>query len=212
MLYAKNRELAVPGMLLAEGDYIDEDGTHKEHGKVYASVVGIVYIDRRKVRVVALKGKYIPKQGDSVIGIISDERFNGWKVDINSPYEADLNQKDIYLSRYQSLKVGDLVYARIVRITEIFETSLYAKRPYGRLDNGILIEIQSARVPRLIGRKGSMIKMINEKTGSIITVGQNGLVWIRGGDKELAAQACQMVDREAHIPGLTDRVSEFLSR
>lgn len=212
MLYAKNRELAVPGMLLAEGDYIDENGTHKEHGKVYASVVGIVYIDRRKVRVVALKGKYIPKQGDSVIGIISDERFNGWKVDINSPYEADLNQKDIYLSRYQSLKVGDLVYARIVRITEIFETSLYAKRPYGRLDNGILIEIQSARVPRLIGRKGSMIKMINEKTGSIITVGQNGLVWIRGGDKELAAQACQMVDREAHIPGLTDRVSEFLSR
>lgn len=212
MLYAKNRELAVPGMLLAEGDYIDEDGTHKEHGKVYASVVGIVYIDRRKIRVVALKGKYIPKQGDSVIGIISDERFNGWKVDINSPYEADLNQKDIYLSRYQSLKVGDLVYARIVRITEIFETSLYAKRPYGRLDNGILIEIQSARVPRLIGRKGSMIKMINEKTGSIITVGQNGLVWIRGGDKELAAQACQMVDREAHIPGLTDRVSEFLSR
>lgn len=212
MLYVKNKELAVPGMLLADGDYIYEDGTHKEHGKIYASVVGLVYVDRRKIKVVALKGKYVPKPGDSVIGIITDERFNGWKVDINSPYEADLNQKDIQLGRYQMLKVGDLVYAKIVKITEIFETSLYAKRPYGKLDNGILIEIQSVRVPRLIGRKGSMIKMINEKTGSTITVGQNGLVWIRGGNKELAAQACQMVDREAHIPGLTDRVSEFLSR
>ena len=212
MLYVKNKELAVPGMLLAEGDYIDEYGTHKEHGKIYASVVGVVYVDRRKVRVVGLKSKYVPKQDDSVIGIIVDERFNGWKVDINSPYEADLNQKDILLGRYQSLKVGDLIYAKIMRITEIFETSLYAKRPYGKLDNGILIEIHAARVPRLIGRKGSMIKMINEKTGSIITVGQNGLVWIRGGNKELAAQACQMVDREAHIPGLTDRVSEFLGR
>ncbi|MBU7016088.1 MAG: KH domain-containing protein [Theionarchaea archaeon] len=212
MLHAKNKDLVVPGMLLAEGDYIDEEGTHKEHGKVFASVVGIAYLNHRKIRVVALKGKYVPKQGDSVIGIITDERFNGWKVNINSPYEADLNQKDIQVGRYESLRVGDLVYARIVKVTEIFETSLYAKRPYGRLDKGILIEIQSARVPRLIGRKGSMIKMINEKTRSVITVGQNGLVWIRGGNQELAAQACLMVDREAHIPGLTDRVSEFLSR
>jgi len=212
MIHVKNKDLVVPGMLLAEGDYINEDGTHKEHGRIYASVVGVAYLNHRKVRVVALKGKYVPKQGDSVIGIITGERFNGWKVDINSPYEADLNQRDIQTGRYDSLNVGDLVYARIVKVTEIFETSLYAKRPYGKLDKGILIEIQSARVPRLIGRKGSMIKMINEKTRSVITVGQNGFVWIRGGNEELAAQACQMVDREAHIPGLTDRVSEFLSR
>ena len=212
MIHVKNKDLVVPGMLLAEGDYINEDGTHKEHGRIYASVVGVAYLNHRKVRVVALKGKYVPKQGDSVIGIITSERFNGWKVDINSPYEADLNQRDIQTGRYDSLNVGDLVYARIVKVTEIFETSLYAKRPYGKLDKGILIEIQSARVPRLIGRKGSMIKMINEKTRSVITVGQNGFVWIRGGNEELAAQACLMVDREAHIPGLTDRVSEFLSR
>lgn len=212
MIYVKNKELAVPGMLLAEGDYINEYGTHKEQGKIYASVVGIVYIDRRKIRVVALKGKYVPKEGDTVIGVITDERFNGWKVDINSPYGADLNQKNIRIGRYESLRVGDLVYAKIVKVTEIFETSLYARRPYGRLNHGTLIEIHAARVPRLIGRKGSMIKMIKEKTGSVITVGQNGLVWIRGGKQELAAQACQMVDEEAHIPGLTDRVSEFLSR
>jgi exosome complex component RRP4 len=212
MLHTKNKELAVPGMLLAEGDYISEYGTHKEHGKIYASVVGIIYVDRRKIRVVALKGKYIPKDGDTIIGIITDERFNGWKLDINSPYRADLNQKNIRIGRYESLNVGDLIYAKIVKVTEVFEISLYAKRPYGRLTHGTLIEIHAARVPRLIGRKGSMIKMIKEKTGSVITIGQNGLVWIRGGKQELAAQACQMVDREAHIPGLTDRVSEFLSR
>lgn len=212
MLYVKNKDLTVPGMLLAEGDYISEDGTHREKGKIYASLVGIVYLDRRKIRVVALKGKYIPKRGDSVIGIISDERFNGWRVDIDSPYNATLNQKDIRIGRYDSLKVGDVVYARIFKVSDIFETSLDAKRPYGKLDKGILIEIHSARVPRLIGRKGSMINMIKDKTGSTITVGQNGLVWIRGGNQELAAQACQMVDREAHIPGLTDRVSEFLNR
>lgn len=212
MLHIKNKELVVPGMLLAEGDYINEDGTHKEKGKIYASVVGICYVDRRRVRVVALEGKYIPKQGDTVIGTIVYERFSGWKVDINSPYDATLSDRDIFIGRYDSLKVGDLVYARIVKVTEVFETSLYAKRPYGKLDNGIVIEIHSSRVPRLIGRKGSMIKLIKEKTGSVITVGQNGLVWIRGGKQELTAQACHMVDKEAHIPGLTDRISEFLSR
>ncbi len=212
MLHIKNKDMVVPGTLLAEGDYINEGGTYKEQGKIYANVVGITYIDRRRIRVVALEGKYIPKQGDAVIGVISYERFNGWKVDINSPYEALLSDKDIYIGRYDSLKVGDMVYARIVKVSEIFETSLYAKRPYGKLDNGIVIEIHSARVPRLIGRKGSMIKLIKEKTGSMITVGQNGLVWIRGGKKELTAKACYMVDREAHIPGLTDRINDFLSR
>lgn len=212
MITVKNRDLVVPGMLLAEGDYINEDGTHREKGKIYASVVGTAYVDKRKIRVVALEGKYIPKPGDAVIGIIKDERFNGWKMDISSPYEADLSESDVMLGRFDTLRVGDLVYAKIVKVTEVFEVSLFAKRPFGKLNNGILVEIHSSRVPRLIGRKGSMIKLINEKTGSTIIVGQNGLVWIRGGNQELAAQACQMVDREAHIPGLTDRVSAFLSR
>jgi len=212
MLHVKNRELIVPGMLLAEGDYINEDGTHKERGKIYASVVGIAYVDQRKVRVVALKGKYVPKQGDSIIGIVSDERFNGWRLSINSPYDAILSQRDIHTGRYNPLKVGDVVYAKIMNVNEVYEVSLFAKRPYGKLDSGILIEIHASRVPRLIGRKGSMIKLITEKTRSTITVGQNGLIWIRGGNQQLAAQACQMVDREAHIPGLTDRVGEFLSR
>ncbi len=212
MITVKNRDLVVPGMLLAEGDYINEDGTHKEHGKIYASVVGTAYVDKRKIRVVALEGKYTPKVGDAVIGIIADERFSGWKVDIDSPYEANLSDSDILLGRFETLRVGDLVYARIFKVTEVFDISLNANRPFGKLSSGILVEIHSSRVPRLIGRKGSMIKLINEKTGSTIIVGQNGLIWIRGGNQELAAQACQMVDREAHIPGLTDRVSEFLTR
>jgi exosome complex component RRP4 len=212
MLYVKNKELVVPGMLLAEGDYISESGTHKDTGKIFASVVGICYVDRRKMRVVALEGKYIPKPGDTVIGVVVGERLSGWRVDIKSPYYAALSQRDIHIGRYDSLRVGDLISAKITNVTEIFDISLYAKRPHGKLDDGILIEIHSSRVPRLIGRKGSMIKLIKEKTGSIISVGQNGLVWIRGGNKELAARACMMVDREAHIPGLTDRVSEFLSR
>lgn len=212
MLYVKNKDMVVPGMLLAEGDYISEDGTHKERGKVYASVVGICYTDHRKIRVVALQGKYIPKQGDTIIGIISGERLSGWRVDINSPYDAGLSQRDIHIGRYDSLQVGDAISARVVKVTEAFDVSLYAKRPHGKLNSGILVEIHSCRVPRLIGRRGSMIKLIKEKTGSIISVGQNGLVWIRGGNQELAAQACLMVDKEAHIPGLTDRVSEFLSR
>lgn len=199
-------------MLLAEGDYIHEEGTYKEKESIYSSVVGIMYTDHRKVRVVALEGKYVPKPGDTVIGVISDERLSGWKVDIKSPYEATLSQKDILIGRYDILKVGDLISARVTRVSEVFEISLYAKKPFGKLDSGILVEIHSSRVPRLIGRKGSMITLIKEKTGSIITVGQNGLVWIRGGNLELTARACLMVDREAHIPGLTDRVGEFLSR
>lgn len=212
MLHVKNKQIVVPGTFLAEGDYINKEGTHKDEGRIYSSVVGIVYTNKRKIRVVALEGKYIPKPGDSIIGVIIDERLSGWKVDINSPYYASLRSRDIRIGRHDSLEVGDVISAKVVKVTEVYDTSLYAKRPHGKLDEGILVEIHSCRVPRLIGRKGSMIKLIKEKTGSTISVGQNGLVWIRGGKRELAAEACKMVDREAHIPGLTDRVNEFLSR
>ena len=55
--------------------------------------------------------------------------------------------------------------------------------------------------------------MIKEATGTKISVGQNGLVWVSGEDasKELlAVHAIQKIEAESHISGLTDRIKAFL--
>ena len=73
-----------------------------------------------------------------------------------------------------------------------------------------MIGIAPSKVPRVIGKKGTMVKQINEKTNCNIIVGQNGQVWISGDEANLAARAVKKVEREAHTENLTDRISEWL--
>jgi exosome complex component RRP4 len=55
-----------------------------------------------------------------------------------------------------------------------------------------------------------MIELIKKYTGCLITVGQNGVIWVKGPNEGLAARTVHLIEREAHIEGLTERVTEFL--
>jgi exosome complex component RRP4 len=46
----------------------------------------------------------------------------------------------------------------------------------GKVDSGELIKISPSKIPRLIGKHGSMIQTIEAATNISITVGQNGLI------------------------------------
>ncbi len=64
-----------------------------------------------------------------------------------------------------------------------------------------------------MGRRRSMINMIEKETNTRIEIGQNGVVWINGQsiqDELLAEKAARMVELEAHTSGLTDRVREMI--
>ena len=83
----------------------------------------------------------------------------------------------------------------------------------GPLKGGQIVKITPSKVPRLIGKGGSMINLIKKMTQTRIIVGQNGWVWVSGRKEELervAIEAILKVDRESHTQGLTDRVKELL--
>lgn len=213
------RELVVPGTLLAKGKYSLGDGVTREGNEIFSTLLGLFYFDEGKkmVRVVPLEGKYLPKAGDTVIGRIDKVLPGKWLVDINSPYLASLDPKSALHDRIEDLSkvydVGDLVFAKIDYVDEIYNASLFTKSmPYGKLRGGVLVEIRPTRVPRLIGKKGSMIYMIKQETKSKILVGQNGLVWVKGNsDMEgLIKKVIELIDNEAHISGLTDKMKEYL--
>lgn len=77
-----------------------------------------------------------------------------------------------------------------------------------------MIEIEAAHIPRVIGKKGTMINMIKRLTRTQIITGQNGRIWVQGKkieDELKAIEAIKKVEREAFTTGLTDRVREFLT-
>jgi exosome complex component RRP4 len=82
----------------------------------------------------------------------------------------------------------------------------------GKIEDGMIIEVNPYKVPRVIGKEGSMIKMIKDETNCNITVGQNGFVWIKGDkieDELLAKKAILFVTEKSFISGLTDEVIKF---
>ena len=79
-----------------------------------------------------------------------------------------------------------------------------------KLNGGRLLKITPYKVPRLIGKEGSMIELIKNKTKCQIIVGQNGVVWIKGEKEGLAARAITMIEEESHTSGLTDKISGLL--
>jgi exosome complex component RRP4 len=83
----------------------------------------------------------------------------------------------------------------------------------GKIRDGLIVRVNPHRVPRIIGKEGSMISLIKEATGCNITVGQNGLIWIRGegiDNKLFAKQAIDFIIENTTSEGLTEKVEGWL--
>ena len=217
MIYVENKDLVIPGQILSDDEYYSGRGTFKENGKICSSLLGRVSLRNKKIRVIPLKSKYVPKKGDVVIGKIKDVRFSVWDVDINSPYSGILPAFEVFGREKKELNkvfdVGDVLFLRVVDVDEIKKAKLGLKgRGMGKFKGGIIVDIAPTKVPRLIGKKGSMINMIKDKTNCKIVVGQNGLVWVKGDEdmEQLTREVIHLIEAEAHTSGLTNKIKNKL--
>jgi exosome complex component RRP4 len=221
-IFFEKKQLVTPGELLAEGDYVAGDNTYVEGNKIYASRIGLADCDTKKVDVVALRALYVPKVGDIVIGTVAEVGFTGWTVDIKAPYTALLRASDV-LSRpfkpqndelSQVLNAGDLIVAKIASYDRAHDPQLTVSEPgLGKITRGQIMKVTPTKIPRVIGRKGSMISMIKQETGCQIILGLNGVILVTGKNpesEELAMMAIQKIEEESHTSGLTDRISQLL--
>jgi len=86
-------------------------------------------------------------------------------------------------------------------------------RGFGKIEGGMIISVSPNKVPRIIGKEGSMVKLIKTATGCNITVGQNGKVWISGSstEKEVATKKIvEFIVDNSVIHGLTEKVEGFV--
>lgn len=106
---------------------------------------------------------------------------------------------------------GDLIFAEIMGVDRQRHITLTMReRKCRKLRGGRLLKVTPAKVPRIIGKGGSMVEMIKEKTGTQIVVGQNGIVWVRGDNEDIAAEAVLTIEARAHTSGLTDYIKAML--
>lgn len=169
-------------------------------GRTFSTVVGLY----QEGKLVPLEGPYDPLPDDYVVGIVTEVKFSGYSVEINCPYPAFLSSREIR-ERYV---MGDALFAKIQSVDEVRSIELADAQ---KLPPGKLVKVSSVKIPRIIGKKNSMVDMIKANTGCDIFAGRSGYVWIAGkGNAPLAEKAVKMIESQAHTRGLTDRVAAYL--
>lgn len=222
-LLVKDKDIVVPGEELATGmDFLPATGVFREAEKLVASRMGIVSVSGRLVKLIPLAGIYIPKKDDNVIGKILDMTMSSWFVDINYFNDAVMSLREVrdFIPRGADLSgyydYGEWILAKVSRVSKNKSVEIGMKGPgLMKLEKGRIIQVNPAKVPRIIGKQGSMISMIKEKTNCKISVGQNGYIWLKGedADKEaLAVETIYLIQKRAHETGLTEKIKEFLEK
>ena len=214
-----NREIVIPGQFL--GDIKTNKagrGTFIENEKIYAERLGILNKTMDYINVTPLKGRYSPLEGDFVIGVVQETLTSAWLVNINAPYPAllhvnevpwnvEFGETDKYLNR------GDAIMAKIldVNLEKNLQITLKDRNLY-KIRGGYITNIEPSKVPRLIGKKGSMISLLKRFTQCRIFVGKNGRIWIDGKDNNISKvlEVIRIIENESISYGLTNKIEKIL--
>lgn len=212
------RQVVIPGEVIFSGDdYLPGDGTEKRGSDIVALKFGLAEETSKLVKVIPLAGTYSPRRGNVVVGKVELITGNGWVVDIDAPENAFLPLTEVprFVNKNamdEVFKIGDLGVFKIWSINGKGIDLSIKSRGLGKIEEGIIFKINPNKVPRVIGKEGSMIKLIKDKTGCNMTVGQNGFVWIKGDriDNELLAKkAVMFIVERSFIDGLTEEVEKW---
>ena len=214
----EERKIAIPGEVLAKGhDYLPGEGTEKRGDEIVSIRYGLMEESNRLVKVIALSGVYQPRRGNVVIGKVENITYYGWVIDIGSAEGAFLPLQEVpkYVNQdglTEVLDIGDMMVAKIMGVSSRGVDLTIKSRGLGRIDEGMIVKINPSKVPRVIGKEGSMVNLIKDESGCNITVGQNGLIWIKGNkveDELLVKRAILFIEEKSFVHGLTEEVKKW---
>ncbi len=229
-----SRDVVVPGEVLTEDakNFLPGRGTifNKDRTKIISLNIGLKQIRRNYINVIPLRGFYTPRPGDKIIALVVDKNPVKYRCDINAKEEGILKPKntikrgkprgfrggapDNHDNSTEKYDIGDILIVKVLSADRLNKPELTTVGKYlGKRRDGLVISIDPPKIPRVIGRSGSMIKMLKNLTKCNIFVTQNGRIWLKGEDiahERLLIDAVRKIEKEAHTVGLTDRMSEYI--
>ena len=223
------RIIVTPGEIIDKNIRLKQGGgkiIHSEKGNIITSL-GVIQKGKKNIDILIYKDIYKPSKNDYVIGVVVGYAPNGWVIDIGSYTKAflpavemvkgEFDPRRVDLSKY--LSIGDLVGFRISEVKRLgyFLGTLRhdgkeRDKKYGKIKDYYVLKIHSSRLPRVIGKKGSMIKLIKQALKSEIIIAQNGVILFRGSIEKfnMFRDIINTIVEKTYAPGLTNYVMDKL--
>jgi exosome complex component RRP4 len=215
------REIVIPSQFLGEiKNKKAGNGTFVEKGKIYAEILGVLNDTSNYINVIPLKGKYYPVEKDFVIGIVIEAMQSSWLVDINAAYPALLHVNEVpwdieFGETERYLNKGDSLMGKVLQVDQEKKLQITLKdRNLYKIKGGYISHVEPSKVPRIIGKKGSMISLLKKYTNCRIFVGQNGRIWIDGNEDGIkkVIETIKMIEDESLSYGLTNKIEGLLKK
>lgn len=221
VLEMEKRKLVVPGETIISGDeFLPGEGVRREGEDVVAGKFGLADFSDKLVKIIPISGRYVPRRGNVIVGQVVGMNFKGWMIDFGGYLNGFLNVSEVprYIERgelREYLDFGDSVCAKIFSADSSSVELTIKIRGLGKLNGGQIISVNPNKVPRIIGKEGSMVNLIKDASDCDITVGQNGQVWIKSSDIENELIARKIIDficENSYMSGLTGEVESFIKK
>jgi len=213
------RFIVIPGEIIAQGEnYLPGEETERIGEKIVSRKFGLAEISKGLVRIIPLSGVYYPRKGNLVVGRVENVTFNGWLIDIGAAENGFLSLTEVpkYVNKNgleEVMDIGDTVVAKITSVNKRSIDLTIKGRNLGKMDEGLTVKINSHKVPKVIGKEGVRVNMIKNETGCNITIGQNGIIIVRGDsiEKELIAkEAILFLAKKSLVNDVTEELEKFL--
>jgi len=179
------------GFLRGHGTFVEHDAS-KQEDRLVASVCGVVHRVNKLITVVPYcPSLYKGNVGDLVVGRITAVGVSRWTVSLHEAgKDAGLPLSGVHLpggaQRMRTsqdsrdmrlfLREGDLVCAEVHKVQPSDGSlSLHTRsHRFTKLENGLLVEIPPALVPR---RKNHVVSLVNDTIDALW--GVNGKIWLQ---------------------------------
>jgi len=220
--FESKKRHVLPGDFITTAPLRLQNNVVLEGKRIISTTIGLSDVSDDSVRVISLTGVYLPKIDDLVIGTIQYIHGNSWFADINSCYQGMLLGQDVFgrgsyptkSEMEERLSKGDIIFAKIANSDRQREPLIsIADQSLGKIDSGELVKISPAKIPRLIGKHGSMIQTIEGSTNATITVGQNGLIILKCDNSaglKKAIASIKMIGMIQYEVNIEDKIQNIL--
>ena len=220
--FESKKRHVLPGDFITTAPLRLQNNVVLEGKRIISTTIGLSDVSDDSVRVISLTSVYLPKIDDLVIGIIQHISGNSWFADINSCYQGMLLGQDVFgrgsyptkSEMEERLSKGDIIFAKIANSDRQREPLIsIADQSLGKIDSGELVKISPAKIPRLIGKHGSMIQTIEGSTNATITVGQNGLIILKCDNSaglKKAIASVKMIGMIQYEVNIEDKIQNIL--
>jgi exosome complex component RRP40 len=137
--------------------------------------------------------RYIPREGDMVVGVVADKLSEHFNLDIRAPFLAKLPVlafEGATKANRPHLAVGTLVYCRVTLADRNAEPEVTCMcegesrswvtgaGPFGELKGGYVFEVSLGYAEALLSLECAVVNELGQHVAYELAVGHNGRVWV----------------------------------